>query len=113
MSNVFSAWRLGRVCGGLADVLKESSEARRGDEQVDGWIVRDIPVGVWRPGRDVDVVAGAGVVPLEAVGTLSEYLLGAGQEVEGLGVIVAANGNHGPGRDDATHHAQPVVSLAR
>ena len=53
MSNVFSAWRLGRVCGGLADVLKESSEARRGDEQVDGWIGRDIPVGVWRPGSAV------------------------------------------------------------
>ena len=113
MGNVFSAWRLRRVRGGLADLLKESSQARRRDEQVDGWIVRDIPVGVWRPGRHVDVVAGAGVGPLEAVGALSEYLLGPGEDVEGLGVVVAVDGNHDPGRDDATHHRKPVVGLVR
>ena len=70
-------------------------------------------MGVWRPGRDVDVVASSGVAPLEAVAALSEYLLGPGQDVEGLGVIVAVDGNHGPRRDDATHHAQPVVWLVR
>ena len=113
MGHVFSGGRLRRVCGGLADVLKESSQACRGDEQVNGWIVRDVAVGVWRPGRDVDVVAGAGVVPLEAVATLGEDLLGAGQDVEGLGVVVAVDGNHHPGWDDAPHDAQPVVRLVR
>ena len=50
MSYVFSAWRLGRICGGLADVLKESSQAHRRDEQVDGWIGRDIRWACGVPG---------------------------------------------------------------
>jgi hypothetical protein len=66
-------------------------------------------MGVHRARRDADVVPGLGVDPLKPAGLMGEDLVGTGEKVEVLGILMAMQWHYYSRRNYPAQNAWPAV----